>query len=127
MNHGLTSLQSSAIVATLATFDCAVIYLFGSFGKPSSHPGSDIDIAFLPARAVEPLDCFYLAGELSDKLGKHVDLVDLSSASTVFAKEVVSKGTALFIGNPVVHQTFEMYTLSDYARLNEERKAVLAI
>ncbi len=127
MNSDLSSAQRSTIVAALADLDCAVIYLFGSYSTQTAHPGSDIDIAFLPSRAVAPLDCFYLASTLSDKLGKPVDLVDLSSASTVFAKEIVANGTPLFIGNPLGHHTFEMYTLSDYARLNDERKESLAV
>ena len=122
----LSPSQSAIIVSALAGYDCAVIYLFGSLAKDTSHPDSDIDIAFLPTSLIPPLDCFYLASTLSNQLGKSVDLVDLTTASTVFAKEVVASGTPLFIGDPLRHQTFEMYTFSDYARLNEERKEILA-
>ena len=55
-----------------------------------------------------------------------MDLVDLSSASTVMAKEVITKGIPIMITDPYAQQTFEMHTLSDYARLNEERKEILA-
>ena len=126
MNSSLSSAQSDAIIAALAGFDCAVIYVFGSYSKHTVHPGSDIDIAFLPSQAVAPMDCFYLANTLSEELGKPVDLVDLSTASTVLAKEVVAFGVPLFIGNTLRYHTFEMYTLSDYARLNEERREILA-
>ena len=126
MNSLLSSAQSNAIIAALAGFDCAVIYVFGSYSKQTVHPGSDIDIAFLPSQAVAPIDCFYLASTLSEELGKPVDLVDLSTASTVLAKEVVAFGVPLFIGNTLRYHTFEMYTLSDYARLNEERREILA-
>ena len=126
MNSVLSSAQSNTIIEALVNFDCAVIYLFGSYSKQTAHPGSDIDIAFLPSKTVTPLDCFYLGSTLSEKLGKPVDLVDLSNASTVFAKEIVAYGTPLFIGNTLRYHTFEMYTLSDYARLNEERREILA-
>jgi len=126
MNSELSSAQSNTIIAALAGFDCAVIYLFGSYSKKTAHPGSDIDIAFLTSQTVAPMDCFYLASTLSEKLGKPVDLVDLSHASTVFAKEVIANGIPLFVGNTLSYHNFEMYTLSDYARLNEERKEILA-
>ena len=118
--------RSAIIVSALAGYDCAVIYLFGSLAKNIGHLGSDIDIAFLPRSPIPPLDRLYPASTLSNQLGKSVDLVDLTTASTVFAKEVVANGTPLFIGDPLRHQTFEIYTFSDYARLNEERKEVLA-
>lgn len=126
MKPGLSTEEITAIVAALAGFDCAAIYLFGSRASSRHRPESDIDIAFLPTRAILPLDCFDLANRLSDQLGKQVDLVNLSASSTVLAKEVVSKGTALSIRNQQAFQTFEMHTLSDYARLNEERKEIIA-
>ena len=126
MNSALSTAQTDSIIDALAGFGCAVIYVFGSYSKQTVHPGSDIDIAFLPVQAVAPIDCFYLASTLSEKLGKPVDLVDLSTASTVFAKEIVAYGIPLFVGNTLSYHNFEMYTLSDYARLNEERREILA-
>jgi uncharacterized protein len=118
--------QQALIVNSLAGFDPAVIYLFGSYGGPAQHPESDIDLAFLPAAPVAPLVIFYLAGELSERLRSPVDLVDLTQASTVFAKEVILTGTPLVIYHPAIHQQFEMLALANYARLNEERHTVLA-
>ena len=117
--------QSDCVLHALAPFDPAVIYLFGSFGGPSQHPQSDIDIAFLPASPITPLACFHLASELAEKLGHPVDLIDLTQASTVLAKEVFLTGTPLAINHPAIYQQFEMLALADYARLNEERQAVL--
>lgn len=122
----LSAEQCAKVISALAPFDPAVIYLFGSFGGPAQHPQSDLDLAFLPANPVTPLTCFYLAGELSEQLGLPVDLVDLTQASTVLAKEVFRTGTPLVIHHPALHQQFEMLALADYARLNEERQAVLA-
>jgi uncharacterized protein len=121
----LSSDQRTSVLRALALFDPAVIYLFGSFGGPMQHSDSDIDLAFLPAAPVAPLTCFHLASELAEHLGHSVDLVDLTQASTVLAKEVFLTGTPLVIYHPALHQQFEMLALSDYARLNEERQAVL--
>ncbi len=125
--HDEPTPQTQTVVAALAHLDCAVIYLFGSRAAGTHRPDSDVDIAFLSTRTVDPLQRFELANRLSDQLGNEVDLVDLSTASTVLAKEVVTKGIVIFNGDLIAQQTFEMYTLSSYARLNEERKEILAL
>lgn len=121
----ITEKQSLQLIEALEAFKPAVIYLFGSFGTPSQHPGSDIDIAFLPTLATDPVECFRIAGQLSERFGRQVDLVNLTQASTVFAKEVLRTGTPIASISPALQQQFEMLTLADYARLNEERQAVL--
>ncbi|MDP4721676.1 MAG: nucleotidyltransferase domain-containing protein, partial [Akkermansiaceae bacterium] len=114
------------LIEALKAFKPAAVYLFGSFGTPSQHQGSDIDVAFLPTVASNPIDCFRIAGQLSEQIGTQVDLVNLTQASTVFSKEVLRTGILIDIASPALQQQFEMLTLSDYARLNEERKAILA-
>lgn len=121
----LTRDQIATIVDVLRPLDCIVIYLFGSFGGPAERGDSDMDIAFLCQSPVDSLDCFDMANRLADRLGRAVDLVDLSQASTVMAKEVLRTGTPLFIADTSTHQEFEMRVLADYARLNEERQPVL--
>ena len=118
--------QRLLLIAALKAFKPAVVYVFGSFGTPSQHQGSDIDIAFLPTVVVDPMDCFRIAGQLAEPFGRHVDLVNLAEASTVFSKEVLRTGIPIAIESPALQQQFEMLTLADYARLNEERQAVLA-
>jgi uncharacterized protein len=102
------------------------IYLFGSYGTARQHPASDLDLAILPADPLDPVHRFHLSNQLSTLLGHDVDLVDLSTASTVMAKEVIRTGERLITNNLPAVQDFEMRTLSDYARLNEERAIILA-
>jgi hypothetical protein len=66
-----------------------------------------------------------LRAELSERLMRDVDLIDLSRATTVLRKEVVAHGRLLFETDSNRRAEFEMYALSDYARLNEERAPVL--
>lgn len=113
------------VVSTLLPFDPAVIYLFGSFGTPAQHASSDVDIAFLPGILVSPMVCFEVANRLAQSLGREVDLIDLSQASTVLRKEVLRTGIPLAVANLSRRDDFEMRTLADYARLNEERRPVL--
>jgi len=114
------------ILGHLADTHPLLIYVFGSFGTAKQHPSSDLDLAVLAAGPLPALRCFELAGELSERLGCPVDLIDLQQASTVMAKEVIRTGTLLQGEHHPARDLFEMQTLSDYARLNEERAAVLA-
>jgi predicted nucleotidyltransferase len=125
-NPRLPEDQRIRVIEALKPFNPAVIYLFGSFGTDYQHPASDIDIAFFPTLATDPVDCFRIANQLADQLGHCVDLADLTMASTVFSKEVLRTGIPLEIQKPHIQQQFEMLTLADYARLNEERQPVLA-
>lgn len=102
------------------------IYLFGSFGTERQHPGSDVDFAVLPSGPLDPVQLFQIAGNLSTELNRDADLVDLSRATTVMAKEVLRTGERIDVRDLHAAREFEMRTLSDYARLNEERQPVLA-
>ena len=117
--------KHAQVVSLLNVFDPLVIYLFGSYGTACQHPGSDLDLAILPSSPLDPVVCFATANELSNQLGMEVDLIDLSRASTVMAKEVIRTGMPLAVADPLARQAFEMRTLADYARLNEERSPIL--
>jgi len=122
----LSDSDREAIRETLAPVNPVLSYLFGSHGTARQHPGSDVDLAVLFDQPLEPLARLDLAGRLSDRLGRTVDLVDLSEASTVMRKEVLRTGERLAASDPRVAADFEMRVLADYARLNEERAAVIA-
>src|SRR5690606_22946496 len=96
------------IIGHLAASRPAVIYVFGSHGTAAQHPGSDLDLAFLPTRPITPLLRHQWTNQLSELLGKEVDLIDLSQASTVFAKEVIRTGSILADADPLRRQQFEM-------------------
>ena len=102
-----------------------VVYLFGSSARGTVHPASDIDLAFLPPRPCDPVEVFETANHLATAIGRHVDLVDLSRASTVMQKEVLRTGILLHETSPTARMEFEMLVFSNYARLNEERQPVL--
>jgi uncharacterized protein len=122
----LSSSQIASVDRALAPFAPAVIYVFGSHGTLASHPGSDIDIAFLPTVRVDAYPLFRTANALSGEFGIEVDLIDLSRASAVFRKEVIRTGEPFRVHDLTAMREFEMLALSDYARLNEERREVLA-
>lgn len=117
--------EIAAVIEALAAFDPAVIYLFGSAVVGVLRPDSDLDLAFWPPAPCDPWAVFQAAQTLARRWRREVDLVDLRRASTVLRKEVFRTGRRLATFRPREADEFEMYTLSDYARLNEERAPVL--
>lgn len=113
------------VVARLAEFEPAVVYLFGSAVTNRLVAASDVDIAFLPRRPCDPMAVFDAAQRLAGDLGRDVDLIDLLRASAVFRAQVLGTGTAVHVADHQKRAEFEMYVLSDYARTNEERREVL--
>ena len=109
----------------LQRFQPLVVYVFGSASTGTARAGSDIDIGFLPRRRCEPYDVFSAGGDLATELGRDVDLVDLSSAPTVMRAEVLRTGRRLSTTDETRADQFEMYTLADYADLNQERSAAV--
>ncbi len=122
----LTSEQKNRIADHLADrLQAYAVILFGSAAKERMHSGSDVDIAFMSDRSFPAYDVFMVAQELSELLGREVDLVDFRQASTVFKAQIVGYGVVLRDSEPVKRQVAFMRALKEYAQLNEERKPIL--
>lgn len=98
------------------------IYLFGSRAGGHAGPLSDLDLALLSPTALGEVDRWHLASRLSAVLQVEVDLVDLRRASAVMRVQVLGSSRLLFDGDAPERMRFEMFALSDSARLNEERE-----
>lgn len=122
----LAPAQVAVIQERLEPLRPAVIYLFGSAAAGRRRPDSDVDLAFLPREPVALERVLTVQAELAEALGMDVDLIDLSRATAVLRKEVLAGGRVIYEAEPLRRAEFEMYALSDYARLNEERADVLA-
>ncbi len=101
------------------------LFRFGSTERGAVRPDSDIDLAILTHEALPELRRFELAQDLAIQLHRDVDLVELRSASTVMRMQILSTGTCLTSEDEQARREFEMYAYSDYARLNEERGAIV--
>ncbi len=105
------------------------IYLFGSHDTQDEWPESDVDIAvLLPADAARSAGSLRLspcAAALAAHLGKHVDLVNLRCASTVFQHEIIQHGRLLYSADMNAIYLFEMVVMSLYQKLNEERADIM--
>ena len=119
--------RDAAAVATIraALLGVQAVSLFGSTVTGTSTPGSDLDLAILCPRSLDPLLRFGLQERLASTLGRPVDLVDVRAASPVMAMQVVATGRLLLDADPEARGLFEDRTLGAYARLNEERRGIL--
>ena len=106
------------------------IYLFGSYMTEDEWPDSDVDIALLlPPEEAEKERNFAMSEcslALSNFLNKNVDLLNARTVSTVFRKEIISKGRLLYCADQYAVDEFEMLTISYYQKLNEERADIIA-
>lgn len=100
------------------------VYRFGSTGE-QRRPDSDVDVALLAQRPARVEELFELAQHLASRLGRDVDLLDLRTASTVMAAQVLSRGERLYCADEGACDAFETRALSAYALLNEERAGIL--
>ena len=116
------------LVETLleAVPSCQAIYRFGSWGTDAERPDSDIDIAVLPSFPLELIYRWELAQKIAIFAGRDVDLIDLLRAPTVLRMQVIADGERLYCADASSLDLFEDMVFSSYARLNEERRDVLA-
>ena len=101
------------------------LYLFGSAARGEARKDSDVDLAFLGQRSPPAMEVLRAAGELMGIVRREVDLGDLRKASTVLRAQVGAKGRRIHTGDSLEVDSFEMYALSDYATLEEERRPVV--
>lgn len=106
--------------------DLLLAYRFGSTVTGDTHSESDLDIAVLSSRPIPTGRLFEVSGRLEQEGGIRVDLVDLLEAPTVLRMQVVSTGRVIAVRDEAARATFENRTFSQYARLNEERRAIVA-
>jgi len=109
----------------LALPQVQAIYRFGSTAKGVENAASDIDLAVLAPRPLDPLFRFDLQERLASALHRSVDLVDLRSASPVMAMQVLADSHVLDEASPEARGLFEDLVFGRYARLNEERRGIL--
>ncbi len=102
------------------------VYLFGSAAHGELRSDSDLDVAFLGSTAPDSEAVFRAAQDLTLRIGREIDVLDLSRASTVMRAQVVGSGRRIFTGDESATDTFEMLALSDYARLEEERAETIS-
>jgi len=119
-------LQEEAIAQITGVFqEVQAIYLFGSVARGEAREESDVDLAILAEREVDPVLLWETAQEIADAVGREVDLLDLRAVSTVMRMQVISRGERIDCRDKMAAEVFEDFVFSHYALLNEERQAIL--
>lgn len=102
--------------------DTAAVYRFGSTVAGGAQADSDIDLAILPDRPVDPLRRFSVQEQLALDLHRNVDLVDLAAASTVLRMQIVSGGHVLATIERCIARVREEYSGDDRNLLEDQRR-----
>jgi predicted nucleotidyltransferase len=91
------------------------VYIFGSQQDDTATSESDIDIAYLSTRVLDPVQRWDIAQRLASMLLRDVDLVDLRQTDTIFRYQILSKGARIHGGGYEV-ESFETLAYSFYLR-----------
>jgi predicted nucleotidyltransferase len=95
-------------------FGLDALWVYGSEAKGTAGPRSDLDLGALFVRAAAPADLLDAAAELSVRLGRDVDVVDLDRASPILAMQVLRHGRLVNDANPRRRHDHFARTLSRY-------------
>ncbi|CAN5811735.1 type II toxin-antitoxin system antitoxin [soil metagenome] len=126
MKHRLEQSLTEVVIRLQTEFpELIAIYLFGSSGTEYERPDSNLDLAVYAGGPLPVTKLWYLAQEIASVVGREVDVLDLAAASTVMRAQVIHEGKRIYCSDEVACETFEDYTYSSYARLNEERRGIL--
>jgi len=102
------------------------IYLYGSQVTNEALSESDLDIALLGPDRISALKIFEVARSAESQFHTTIDLVDLRSVPTDLQAQIISKGRRTLVREFNRVEIFEDFAYSSYARLNEERRFILA-
>lgn len=116
-----------ALVARLrpALRDLRWLALFGSRARGDATRDSDGDVALLACDPIADERLRALRSDLEIAVRCDVHLIDLRRASTVLRSQVVADADVLFTTGDADTEQFLDFVLSDYARLNEERRDIV--
>lgn len=97
------------------------VYRFGSTVSGVTHPGSDVDLAVLADRPLDPVGVFDAAQDIAVRLGRDVDLLDLRRADGTIKAQVIGTGVRILVEDEDAADRFAGEALADYAWFNEIR------
>jgi len=105
--------------------DVQAIYRYGSAGCVYERQDSDIDIAVLLNRTVSFQEITELSLSLMRLTGRDIDLHNMKELPVTLRVQIVLQGVRIYCKDKVAAEAYDSYTLSDYVRLNEERRFIL--
>lgn len=100
------------------------LYAFGSRVTGTAGAESDLDLAVLVEGYADPLLLWELSGDLAERAGCEVDLLDLRGASTVMQYQIITLGERWWVAD-VRAGLFEAAILSEKTELDGARAGLL--
>jgi predicted nucleotidyltransferase len=95
----------------------AAVYLFGSVARGEGRADSDVDVAVLYGKPVDPGLAglkLALAGDLEERLGRRVDLVVLDNQPPDLVHRVLRDGLIVLENNRSARIRFEVTARNEY-------------
>ncbi|MFA7566334.1 MAG: nucleotidyltransferase domain-containing protein [Alkalispirochaeta sp.] len=116
-------------VAAEASGDVRIlaVYLLGSGAVGRLRPDSDVDVAVMPVPGtiISALDRADFAHALSYRLGRSVDVGELSSRNLVYANETIHRGVRLYTRDADAADLYAATLLGMYVVFNEGRQEIM--
>lgn len=101
------------------------IYVYGSIARGDEWPGSDLDLAVLLPPGERITDKLALISEISMRVGREVDLIDLRAVSDVLRREVLADGRVLHVSHRDHVLLWEASAMTRYGYHREEIREIL--
>lgn len=101
------------------------VYRYGSAGGVFERHDSDIDLAIMADAPLSFKTHLELSATLARQTGKDIDLNDMRRLPVTLRVQIVTQGMRLFAANATAAEEYDSRVLSDYAYLNEARRAIL--
>ena len=102
------------------------VYLFGSVARGAARSDSDVDLAVQVRNPIEGLQRLRMETELSNAIGRDVDLVVFGSASPLLKHQILAAHCRLYEadrGERVAQETAGRYEYFDTRFLHREVRA----
>lgn len=109
--------QEIAQVFAARNEDAAAVYLFGSVARGQGRADSDVDVAVLYGKPVEPGLAglrLGLAGDIEERLGRRVDLVVLDNQPPDLVHRVLRDGLLILENDRSARIRFEVTARNEY-------------
>ena len=101
------------------------VYLFGSILTDRFNKNSDIDIAFISDNEINNLELYNIKCELEAGINYDVDLIDFVLAPATLKIQILKNKKIIYCNSDEKRLFYEMKALSEYQKLNDERKIVI--
>ncbi len=103
------------------------VLLLGSANKEEMTEDSDIDIAIIvyPGKKLDMNKKMLIIKELSYKLGRIIDVGEITSKNLIYSNEAVIKGREIFIKDKEAFEMKRAALLGMYLQFNYERREVI--